>query len=213
MRNQLIQYVDLLFAGAPEAEEIKQEILQNTLDRYDDLIAQGKQPQAAYSLAIAGIGDISELLHPKEPTPHSTPTDSVAPERKPLWKKIMLAIAIFLYIISAIPLIVLSEIGMTSIGFVGTLSIAAVATFFVILGSGSGNKPKAQDESTPKTPDENLRESIFKVVNVCGLCLYLLVSILTGAWYITWIIFPILAAVRGLIQAILDCKGAHKYED
>ena len=28
MRKQLIQYVELLFAGAPNSEEIKQEILQ-----------------------------------------------------------------------------------------------------------------------------------------------------------------------------------------
>ena len=37
MREQLIQYVELLFAGARDCEDIKQEILQNTLDRYDDL--------------------------------------------------------------------------------------------------------------------------------------------------------------------------------
>ena len=59
MREQLIQYVELLFAGAPDSEEIKQEILQNTLDRFDDLIDQGKTPEAAYRLAISGIGDIS----------------------------------------------------------------------------------------------------------------------------------------------------------
>ena len=62
MREQLIQYVDLLFAGAENCEEIKQEILQNTLDRYDDLIAEGKVPEAAYRLAITGIGDINEIL-------------------------------------------------------------------------------------------------------------------------------------------------------
>ena len=39
MREQLIQYVNLLFAGNDDVEEIKQEILQNTLDRYDDLIS------------------------------------------------------------------------------------------------------------------------------------------------------------------------------
>ena len=62
MKEELEKYVNLLFAGNPEAEEIRQEILLNTLDRYDDLIAQGKNPQAAYSLAIAGIGDVSELI-------------------------------------------------------------------------------------------------------------------------------------------------------
>ena len=40
MKEQLIQYVELLFAGAQNCDDIKQEILQNTLDRYDDLIAR-----------------------------------------------------------------------------------------------------------------------------------------------------------------------------
>ena len=62
MREQLIKYVELLFAGAPNSNEVKQEILQNTLDRFDDLISQGKSPEAAYRLAISGIGDISEIL-------------------------------------------------------------------------------------------------------------------------------------------------------
>ena len=62
MREQLIQYVNLLFAGAPDSDEIRQEILQNTLDRYDDLVSQGKSPEAAYRLAISGIGDINEIL-------------------------------------------------------------------------------------------------------------------------------------------------------
>ena len=62
MKEQLIQYVNLLFAGATGAEDMKQEILQNTLDRYDDLIDQGKSPEAAYRLAISGIGDINEIL-------------------------------------------------------------------------------------------------------------------------------------------------------
>ena len=69
MREQLIKYIDLLFAGAPEAEDIKQEILQNTLDRYDDLIDQGKSPEAAYRLAISGIGDVNELLGASSPAP------------------------------------------------------------------------------------------------------------------------------------------------
>ena len=62
MREQLIQYVQLLFAGAADCDDTRQEILQNTLDRYDDLVAAGKTPEAAYRLAIMGIGDINEIL-------------------------------------------------------------------------------------------------------------------------------------------------------
>ena len=83
MRDQLIRYVDLLFAGAPDAYEIQQEILQNTLDRYDDLVAQGKTPQAAYSLAISGIGDITEILGSPVQGTVSAPA-APAPAEKPL---------------------------------------------------------------------------------------------------------------------------------
>ena len=72
MREQLEQYVKLLFAGTPDSEDMQQEILQNTLDRYDDLLDHGKSPEAAYRLAIAGIGDISELLgNEQSPAPRT----------------------------------------------------------------------------------------------------------------------------------------------
>lgn len=65
MRDKLKTYIDYLFAGAPQTAataETKAEILQNTLDKYDDLIAEGKTPEAAYSLAVSGIGDLGDFL-------------------------------------------------------------------------------------------------------------------------------------------------------
>ena len=102
MREQLIQYVTLLFAGANDCEDIRQEILQNTLDRYDDLIAQGKVPEAAYRLAISGIGDISEILG----TPPTSPKLDAAPSRKSrkrLWC-FLLAMLISIFAVLAVTL-------------------------------------------------------------------------------------------------------------
>lgn len=73
MREQLIQYVQLLFAGAADCDDTRQEILQNTLDRYDDLIAAGKTPEAAYRLAIMGIGDITTKFWAEPPVPLPCP--------------------------------------------------------------------------------------------------------------------------------------------
>ena len=56
MREKLISYVNLLFAGTEGVEDIQQEILQNTLDRFDDLVSRGSTPENAYRQAIAGIG-------------------------------------------------------------------------------------------------------------------------------------------------------------
>ena len=41
-----------------------------------------------------------------------------------------------------------------------------------------------------------------------GLAVYFVLSFSTGAWYITWLIFPIMGAVQGLVKAIIDLKEA-----
>ena len=69
MKNKLKEYIDLVFADAERrapgnrrVTELKEEILQNLYEKYDDLIAKGKTPAAAYNIAVAGVGDISGLL-------------------------------------------------------------------------------------------------------------------------------------------------------
>lgn len=91
MRDSLVQYVNLLFAGAPGNDDIRQEILQNTLDRYDDLISQGKTPEAAYELAISGIGDINEIFATSRNTP--SPTEDDRPEEATPGQKLRSAIS------------------------------------------------------------------------------------------------------------------------
>ena len=54
MREQIQAYVNGLFADAAltiRNAEVRQEILQHTLDRYDDLVASGKPEQEAYDEA------------------------------------------------------------------------------------------------------------------------------------------------------------------
>ena len=208
MKDQLTQYVELLFAGAAGAEEIKQEILQNTLDRYDDLVAQGKSPQAAYSLAIAGIGDITEILGKpaQKPVKREAPGEEKA--EKPMWKKLMRAGAIFLYIISAIPLFILTEFGMETLGLCGTIAIAAVATVLIILSSdGKKEENRKPDREEPRDPAYKIIDSISTVVMFV---LYFGISFQTGAWYITWLIFPIFACIDGIVKAIFDLKEEKK---
>lgn len=211
MREQLISYVDLLFAGASNASDIKQEILQNTLDRYDDLLAQGKSPQAAYSLAISGIGDISEILNSSgEYSDHSTDynpiqSDETPASTKPVWKTALQAIGICLYIMCPIPLFVLQN----EVGLCGLLTFVAVATALMVISATKKNKSEEQkDEGKSLTPQEELHKAIKTIITVIGLCCYFAVSFSTGAWYITWLIFPIIGAVQGLVKACMDLREA-----
>ncbi len=213
MRDQLIQYVTLLFAGAPGSGEIQQEILQNTLDRYDDLLSQGKSPEAAYSLAISGIGDVSELLKsaPSAPAPELPPLHSAregAQQPLPGWKKALRITAIFLYIICIIPLIVLSEMGMDTLGLCATLSIVAVATVAILSSGGNRTEPEADKDAASRPPKDPLRKALHSAITVLGLVIYFVISFLTMAWWITWLIFPIMGAVRGIVTACLDWKEA-----
>lgn len=217
MKEKLIQYVDLLFAGATGSEEIKQEILQNTLDRYDDLIAEGRSPESAYRIAISGIGDINEILGQGFQTRSSTATAPSAPSpckgssQDSSTKKILRAVAVGLYIISLVPLIILSEMNMATLGFCATLGICAVATVMIVLGSKSQENVHLYPPKS-SSPSKALCESICHTVWVVALVLFFLISFLTGAWLITWLIFPVAGALQGLIKAIFDLKEANNHE-
>ena len=207
MKEQLTKYVELLFAGTPNARDIQQEILQNTLDRYDDLIAQGKSPEAAYSLSISGIGDINEILGAEkssfDPTPHSAQEKSDDKNNR-----LRRAIAIAMYIISPIPLFILgNEIGLSIL----CLLVAGATALMVMNG-----KDRKIEEYTPGstamdpkiTMQEKTRESIHTLIWCIGLAVYLIMSFATGAWYITWVMFPLIGCVQGLVDAITDLKEA-----
>lgn len=222
MRDKLTQYVNLLFAGVNDADEMRAEILQNTLDRYDDLIAQGKSPEAAYRLALSGIGDISEILGdttdgntvPAHATKANPLQDDDTPE-----KKKMRAIAIAMYILCPVPLFILGGLGVGTLGLCLTIGLVAAATYLMV--NYGKNDPKDSSVTTsvhPRkanadSPEANLKKSIGSFVWAVGLAIYFILSFTTGAWYITWLIFPIIGCVEGLIKAIIDLKEARNHEN
>ncbi len=209
MRAQLEQYVNLLFAGAPEAAEVKQEILQNTLDRYDDLIAQGKTPEAAYRLAISGIGDINEILgQPAAPASPAVPAEPVSESGKrknPASAAVLRALGVAAFIMCPVPVLAEQDVE----GVIALLIMVAGGVALMILAASVAGK---QEKDAPRTPQEKLRKSLNSLVWTFAVVVYLIVSFLTQAWAVTWLIFPMTVAVNSLIDAILDLKEATKHE-
>ena len=101
MREKLKEYVHLLFAGTVGTEDMEQEILQNTLDRFDDWVARGFSEEDAYRQAVSGIGDIDALLGKQNSAQSEAFSGYV-----PLGKRICDAVAVFLYITCPIPLFI-----------------------------------------------------------------------------------------------------------
>lgn len=202
MREQLIQYVELLFAGAPDSEEIKQEILQNTLDRYDDLISQGKVPEAAYRLAISGIGDINEILGTAPAAVAVQEVSaSVSDAEEDVRKKRMRALAVGLYILCPIPLLFMSQFGADILGLSGTLVLVAIATVMMILNAKK--EEKKEEKADNRSP---LQKSISSLLWALGIAGYFLWSFTSNAWHITWVIFPILGAVDSILMVLIQQK-------
>jgi hypothetical protein len=208
MRDQLSQYVQLLFAGTTDTDDIKQEILQNTLDRYDDLINQGKAPEAAYRLAISGIGDINEILGQEHPVSPLPATPMLPQDNEPAHNsKLLRAIAIALYILSAIP-IVFSDGSLLCVCL--TVLIVAVATAIIVYAGKDKPEPVAPQTAPYPEKHKNPGRSIARgIIWGSTICLYISVSMNTNAWYITWLIFPMMACIQGIVTAVFDLKEAN----
>lgn len=213
MREQLANYVNLLFAGTTGTEEIKQEILFNTLDRYDDLIAQGKTPEAAYRLAMTGIGDIDEILaqerpvesQPKaEPFTYSEPAAQPDPDEKE--KKVRRAAAIAMYICCPVPLFILGDV----LGLCLMLVLIAAATALMVMNGDKDEQPAASTVNTSGRSESarSLIKTIKKFNTLISIIIFLVLSFVTRAWYITWMVFPLFSCINGLIAACIDLKEA-----
>lgn len=214
MREQLVQYVNLLFAGTDGAEEVKQEILQNTLDRFDDLVARGSTPEAAYRQAISGIGDINEILGGKDT---AAPAQEAGGNYDPLSDfegtapavaRMLRAIAIFLYIVSPVPLILLSTMGWDEVGLCIMLVVIAIATLLLLTFKNPDARKKEEAPiNRPSQEQKTTRANVKKLMRTLALVLFFLLSFSTGAWLVTWLVFPIEKALEGVVCAGLDLKG------
>ncbi len=217
MNEKLRAYVEKLFKDAPKTiqiVELKEEILQNTLDRYNDLLAEGKSEEAAYNISVAGIGDVSSLIDSlTAPVASSGYTrEEIAANGKK--RSLLLSAAVALYILCVVPPVIFDEIdGLEPLGIVLMFVMAAAATSIVIYREGiklryNKSAGTVVEDFKEWNRDTKERKSVLSAVNgavwALTLIIYLTVSFLSGAWFITWLIFFIGGAVTNIIKAIFD---------
>lgn len=134
MNERLKKYFDSLFEGAPdtkESRELKEEIFRNTLDRYNDLIAQGKSEDASFTQAVARIGDIDELIAlcniDRTGSGENYYSEEDVEKNRKLRNR-LLYITIALYFVSFLPPVVLT----------GFRSAAGIVIMLVFIGIATG---------------------------------------------------------------------------
>lgn len=220
MEDKLRRYVDGLFARTvltKKAVELKEEMLQNMHDKYNDLISEGKNPEAAYNIVVAGIGDVDVLLSELETeTPDSPEMLEFEMTRR---KSAMLtAIAVMAYILSVLPLIILATFNSpysARIGVPFMFLLVAGATGLLVYNNmvkpkyikGSATMVEEFRKWQTETHDiKSLRRAISSALWAILVALYFIISFWTFAWHLTWIIFLLGAALEAVINIFFALK-------
>lgn len=212
--KKIEKYVNDLFKEAPntsKAMEIKEELTNDLIEKYNDLIKEGKNQNEAYNEVILGIGDISQLINSLNV---QTPNSLNESRRK---TALVVSVSVFIYILSIVMVVILAENKMPDFVVVSVfLLLLALATCLLIYHFMSMPKYTKIDESLAEEFKEwkrgkekrNLvQDSIGSIIWTTATIVYLLVSFTSGAWHITWIIFIIGAVVQEIVKLLFELGG------
>ena len=230
MKLKLKEYVDGLFVdaegrapGNPRLIELKEEMLLDLSEKYDDLVASGRSPENAYRLAVSGIGDIGELLDAV--IGKAVETDVVA---------------------DVTPATEIAEIAenveTTAVNETAEAVETAVETEKAEANEMVDTAEKSKEASSEETQSEKVQEIDLAETHpvkdsevpgaqkpakptapdrprrsrwcalVCGIIwtlvlgIYLTVSYLTGAWGVTWLIILMGVAADNVTKGIFDLR-------
>ena len=169
MEYNIRAYVDELFRDAPDTQrayEMKVELVQNLLDKYNDLVASGKTEEDAYNITIYGIGDIAELLEemrreePGHPAGGQGATYYKAMYHFRRRSAALTAVAVSLYIFSIIPVIVL--------GVLMTFAVSALLSRTILKGVPSSFTLELPPYRRPRVGQVLVRSVLDRTLRVLG---------------------------------------------
>ena len=207
--TKLEKYIEYLFENAPdtkEAKEMKEEILSNLMEKYNDLLADGYSESEAYDIAVRGLGDITGLIDKLErpaEKPMFTKEEIMADKKR---SAIITSIAVGLYILCVVPVLIFGEVGGGVLGIVLMFIMIATATVMLVYNSMTRLVKDDDDEEEEKEIIPPARKAINTAVSSIALVVYLALSFITGAWHITWVIFIISSLTKKLVKAIFELK-------
>jgi len=227
MKEKIRQHFNEIFAEAPgtrKALDLKQEMMQSAIDKYDDMVADGYSEEDAYQSVIASIGDVTELF------PEVEEKNLFMLSEKDRKKKAMLtAISVGLYILAGAVFFffgMISEIAslpyeLTGFGLVFAMIVCIPPT--VMLVYAANMYPNYNKKENPDMVEQikeikygsNKEKAALKTINsliwTITLVLYFLISIETFDWQITWIIFLIAACVQKIVKLIFELRTEEKH--
>lgn len=217
MINKFRERLDDLFLNAPKthrAMELKEELLANLMDKYNDLVSSGMSEQDAFNITISGIGDIDDLIAGLK---EKDPTDYQKIEKQRKKRALLISLAVGMYIIGVVILIFFNEVLNVNDGLSVCimLTIDAVATGIIIYCSISHPKYIKSDTTiveefkewkSSTNADREVLKSIKAIVWLIIMALYFFLGFVFGMWAFSWIIFIIGAAIIRIISLAFQLR-------
>lgn len=233
MGNKINNYIDMIFQDIPnttKAKELREELLANLTERYEDYISQGHSENKAYGLVIGNIGDIDEILQDVMPintteinntTPPPTTNNQNMRNRE--LKARNKAIAMTLYMAFPVILIGFSELfDAEIIGLLLGLSCVALATGLLVYTStalptnDNSNVYSSNSDNFIHINNEAKLKLKFKqidnIITGTSICIYLTLGFLFGTWVDLIVLFIIASILCSIIKTSLQLKNLETSE-
>lgn len=214
MNKRLQDYINNLFSQVPNstyAKDLKEEMLTNLNDRYEDLLVEGKSKEEAFIIVTSSIGDIRELLSGLDESAVIITTKDIEQRRRK--SALITSVAVMMYILGGTVLIFSSFFGLENLGLTLLLVMVAIATGMLVYDNYS--KPAIlKDETHPdrkimtdeQKKNNDIKEIVTGILWTSIVVIYLSVSFLGNTWEYSWIIFIIGAALQNVVSLIFKLK-------
>lgn len=212
MNDKIRKHVNELFENAPNtkrAYDLKDEIISNADDKYNDLISEGKSEEEAYNQVIQEIGNVDELIGELVKNNPISNERNMEAKRKTAF---VVSMSVGLYILSVISCIVLDELGMPDfITASSFLALAGISTCLLIYHFMSRPRYSKYEDTIveefkewkgKKDNNKEIKKAINSILWTLTVIIYLLISFVFGIWHISWIIFIIAALIENIINLI-----------
>lgn len=224
MKEALRSYMDELLAEVPKTRkvlELKEELISNMQDRYEDLITEGFREKDAYQSVVDSMGDVKALFaeYEEERTEVKIEVESEEIRRKRAW---ISTIAVGLYILAIVVAVLLSTLddmhyleGGDTLAPIAFLILAIIPTCMLVFKVNM----YPQNKKTSNTVVEEFKEwqnvskrekqkkrALTAMIWLGATIVFFLSSFATSEWEITWIIFLVAACVQAAMVVYFSSK-------
>ncbi len=216
MNEKLRMSIEELFADAPaikQVSDLREEIMNNAVEKFDDLTAGGMDEDEAIRTIMAGIGDVDELIKFIKQNAEMDPLSQMQ-KRKP--SALIITISVALYFVAFVTLIILSQTLSGISALAVTAVIAAVPTCLLVYNYASNPHYNRTNDTivenfkewqSSKESRKKMRSALSSTLWILVVIFYFVISFSTHMWQITWLIFLIGAAIESIITLLLSMKG------